>query len=97
MRRLVHRTPHAPPATPLVVGLDEWAWRWGQRFGTIVCDLERRRVVNLLPDRFALSVAQRLYAPPSVDIVCRKSGNAAAGGPGQNQSDDRANVVGKYS
>ena len=27
-----------------VIGIDDWAWRKGQRYGTLICDLERRRV-----------------------------------------------------
>jgi transposase len=34
-----------------VVGIDDWAWRRNHRYGTIVCDLERRRIGTLLPDR----------------------------------------------
>ena len=41
----------APP--PRVVGIDDWAWRKGQRYGTIVVDLERGDVLDLLPDRDA--------------------------------------------
>lgn len=78
--RLVHRTPLSPQAAPRVIGLDEWAWRRGQRFGTMVCDLERHRVVDLLPDRAAPSVAQWLQAHPRVEIVCRdRSGLYAEG------------------
>src|SRR3546814_2932282 len=49
--RVVRR--HAVSNTqPLrVVGIDDWAWKRGQRYGTIVCDLERRCIVDLLPDR----------------------------------------------
>jgi transposase len=58
--RLVHAAPFPLLAVPRVVGLDEWAWRRGRRFGTIVCDLERHRVLDLLPERSAPSVAQWL-------------------------------------
>jgi transposase len=44
-------------ASPRVVGIDDWAWRRGQHYGTIVCDLECRRVIDLLPDRSAETVA----------------------------------------
>jgi len=30
------------------VGIDEWAWKKGQRYGTILVDLEKRRIVQLL-------------------------------------------------
>jgi hypothetical protein len=29
-----------------VVGIDDWAWRKGSTYGTIVVDLERREVVE---------------------------------------------------
>ena len=38
----------APP--PRFVGIDDWAWRRGRRYGTIVVDLERGDVIDLLPD-----------------------------------------------
>jgi transposase len=41
----------APP--PRFVGIDDWAFRKGHRYGTIVVDLERGRVIDLLPDREA--------------------------------------------
>jgi transposase len=69
--RLIHGAPFPALAAPRVIGLDEWAWRRGRRFGTIVCDLERREVIDLLPERSAPSVAQWLRAHPSVEIVCR--------------------------
>ena len=42
-----------PPLPPRVLGVDDWAWRKGQSYGTILCDLERGRRVDLLPDRTA--------------------------------------------
>jgi transposase len=47
------------PSTPVLqaVGVDEWAWRRGRRFGTIVVNLVDHRVVDLLPERSAATVA----------------------------------------
>jgi transposase len=58
-------------ASPRVVGIDDWAWRKGQRYGTILCDLERGKVIDLLPDRSAESAAAWLRAHPGIEIVSR--------------------------
>jgi transposase len=42
-------TPATPP--PNIIGIDDWAWRRNHRYGTIICDLERRCPIKLLPDR----------------------------------------------
>jgi transposase len=56
---------------PRVVGIDDWAWRKGQRYGTIVVDLERSDVIDLLPDRDADTVAAWLKAHPGIEVVSR--------------------------
>jgi transposase len=53
-----------PAPSPRIVGIDDWAWRKGQRYGTIVVDLERGDVIDLLPDRDADTVAAWLKAHP---------------------------------
>ncbi len=45
---------------PRIIGVDDWAWRKGRRYGTIIVDLERHRVIDLLPDRTAGTLAQWL-------------------------------------
>ena len=53
------------------MGIDDWAWRKGQRYGTIVVDLERSDVIDLLPDRDADTVAAWLKAHPGIEVVSR--------------------------
>ena len=45
-----------------VAGIDEWAWRKGTNFGTVIVDLERRQVVELLADRSVATTADWLIS-----------------------------------
>jgi transposase len=62
-----------------VIGIDDWAWKRGQRYGSIICDLERRRIVDLLPDREPATVEDWLARQPEVRVISRDRG----GGYGQ--------------
>ncbi len=55
--RLVRAAALPSQPSPRVVGIGDWAWRRGQRYGTIVCDIERERVIDLRPDRSVEVVA----------------------------------------
>lgn len=59
---------------PRVIGIDDWAWKKGHRYGTIICDLERHRVIDILPDREAGTVAAWLAERPDIEIVSRDRG-----------------------
>ncbi len=63
-------------SSPRLIGIDDWAWCKGQRYGTIVVDLERGDVIDLLPDRDAKTVGKWLKAHPGVELVSRDRSSA---------------------
>ena len=69
--RRVRQSADEPEPAPRVVGIDDWALRKGQRYGTIIIDLERGRVVELLPGRDGVALKAWLQAHPQVRVVSR--------------------------
>jgi transposase len=66
------------PPPPSVIGIDDWAWRRNHRYGTIICDLERRKTIALLPDREPATAKAWLIEQPQIEIVARDRGGAYA-------------------
>ncbi len=97
--RTVRRRTGVPAAQGLRrVGIDDWAWRKGMSYGTLVCDLDRRRIVDLLPDREPGTVAAWLASHPGLEIVARDRGGsyaraAAQGAPQARQVADRWHLM----
>ena len=95
-----------PPKSVRVLGIDDWSWKKGVSYGTILVDLERRRPIELLPDRATETVEAWLRAHPEVDIVSRDRGGeyaaaARKGAPQAQQIADRFHLlvrrIGAYS
>jgi transposase len=78
--RLVRTAPVLHPPALHAVGVDEWAWRRGHRYGTILVDLVSHHVVDLLPDRSSASVAAWLTQHPMITVVCRDRSDLYADG-----------------
>jgi transposase len=81
--RLVRCAASAPLPPPRVLSVDDFAFRRGQHYGSILVDLERRQVVDLLPDREAATLAAWLQAHPGAQIISRDRGGAYAEGARQ--------------
>ncbi|CAN5628424.1 hypothetical protein BH10ACI4_BH10ACI4_07860 [soil metagenome] len=98
LQELRRRAPSSAPASPSVLGIDEWAWKKGHRYGTILCDLERGRVIDLLPTRDSETVAAWLQQHPRIQVVSRDRAAAFAhairkGAPNAVQVADRWHLL----
>jgi len=96
--RAIRRAVLPEARTPRVLGVDDWAFRRGHRYGTILCDLERHCPVDLLPERSSEAFADWLRAHSGVEIVSRDRGDyyikgATAGAPDAVQVADRWHLL----
>jgi transposase len=69
--RRVMAAPEGVGPPPRYVGIDDWAWRKGQSYGTVVTDLERGRVIDIFPGRDGEALKQWLHANPQVEVITR--------------------------
>jgi transposase len=69
--RRVKAAPDEPSPPVRYLGIDDGATRKGQHYGTIVIDLERRRVIDILPGRDGVELKKWLEEHPGVEVVTR--------------------------
>jgi transposase len=67
------------PTSVRILGIDDWSWRKGQVYGTLLVDLELRRPIEVLPDRREETVTAWLLARPEIEVISRdREGEYAA-------------------
>jgi transposase len=96
--RLVRALPEPPIDTPRVVGVDEFAFRRGRRYGTIVIDGSGHQVIDLLEDPSADALVSWLTDHPGAEVICRDrdgvyASAARRGAPDAVQVADRWHIV----
>jgi transposase len=52
-----------------VLGVDDWNWKKGRRYGTLLVDLERHEIIGVLEDRKSATFAAWLLEHPEVDVI----------------------------
>ncbi len=65
------------------VGIDDFAWKRGKRYGTVIVDLDSHCIIDLLPDRETESVKKWLESHPEIEVVSRDRGGVYADGAAQ--------------
>ena len=88
-----------PPTGAIsVLGIDDWSFRRGRKFGTILVDLTTHAIIDLLPDREGETAAAWMRLHPEIEIVSRDRGEdyasaARLGAPQARQVADRFHLA----
>lgn len=85
--RIIRKHPGEVLGTPRVLGIDDFAIRRGATYGTILIDLEKRKPVDLLPDRKSSSLTKWLKDHPGIEMITRDRSTAYARGVSEASQD----------
>lgn len=69
--RLVRQAERPVERAAKIIGIDDWAYKRGMLYGTLICDLETSKPLELLPDRSVQTVCTWLEQHPEVEVISR--------------------------
>jgi transposase len=97
LRRIMAR-PAAPVERVVQLGIDDFSFRRGRTFGTILVDMQSHKVIDLLLDRKVETASAWMSAHPEIDLVSRdRAGDyasaAKASAPQAVQCADRFHIL----
>lgn len=78
--RRIRSLPDVPQGTAKVIGIDDFAFRKGNTYGTIIVNQETTRPIELLPDREAKTVEHWMREHPDIEVVTRDRSGAYRSG-----------------
>jgi transposase len=96
--RRIMALPSLPSLQVAYLGIDDWSFRRGRKFGTILVDLTSHKILDLLPDRDAQTAAAWMSKHPEIELVSRDRGEeyaaaARLGAPQAIQCADRFHLA----
>lgn len=83
LRNLRREFKFISPSNLKVIGIDDWAWRKRVSYGSIIVDLERHKVIDLLPDRAPETISKWLQEQKDLEMISRDRGNEMIDGINQ--------------
>jgi len=97
LRRMM-ALPTAPVGRVSQLGIDDFSFRRGRKFGTILVDMQSHEVIDVLPDRTTKTSAAWMAAHPEIVLVSRDRGGDYASAarkalPGAMQTADRFHLL----
>jgi transposase len=76
--RRIMALPDKPSATVVEMGIDDFSFRRGRKFGSLVVDMQNHEVIDVLPDRTAETVKVWMHLHPEIQLVSRDRGGEFA-------------------